>query len=256
MMGNKKKIAVALGVLMGISGSFFAMIPSSHHTEAAIAVIDQRNIEEAIKTAIKTAKILTDEQKQLALMVLNAKKIDLEQIAGFEMNHDKKLQEWMKDMHQYDGVLNAEKPIAQIWKERVGDIQDVLEGRQTVYDVWKTEKSRQKLEAATAKDAAEAARKVVLNQKVDAVNLQTAVNTLNNAEGTLQAQQAQGEIAAQGVYATHETNQLLTHLVEMEATKQQGEILKEAQIDANEANSAADMHEFASKIDRKALGWE
>ena len=256
MMGNKKKIAVALGVLMGISGSFFAMIPSSHHTEAAIAVIDQRNIEEAIKTAIQTAKILTDEQKQLALMVLNAKKIDLEQIAGFEMNHDKKLQEWMKDMHQYDGVLNAEKPIAQIWKERVGDIQDVLEGRQTVYDVWKTEKSRQKLEAATAKDAAEAARKVVLNQKVDAVNLQTAVNTLNNAEGTLQAQQAQGEIAAQVVYATHETNQLLTHLVEMEATKQQGEILKEAQIDANEANSAADMHEFASKIDRKALGWE
>lgn len=256
MMGNKKKIAVALGVLMGISGSFFAMIPSSHHTEAAIAVIDQRNIEEAIKTAIQTAKILTDEQKQLALMVLNAKKIDLEQIAGFEMNHDKKLQEWMKDMHQYDGVLNAEKPIAQIWKERVGDIQDVLEGRQTVYDVWKTEKSRQKLEAATAKDAAEAARKVVLNQKVDAVNLQTAVNTLNNAEGTLQAQQAQGEIAAQGVYATNETNQLLTHLIEMEATKQQGEILKEAQIDANEANSAADMHEFASKIDRKALGWE
>lgn len=256
MMGNKKKIAVALGVLMGISGSFFAMIPSSHHTEAAIAVIDQRNIEEAIKTAIQTAKILTDEQKQLALMVLNAKKIDLEQIAGFEMNHDKKLQEWMKDMHQYDGVLNTEKPIAQIWKERVGDIQDVLEGKETVYDVWKTEKSRQKLEAATAKDAAEAARKVVLNQKVDAVNLQTAVNTLNNAEGTLQAQQAQGEIAAQGVYATHETNQLLTHLVEMEATKQQGEILKEAQIDANEANSAADMHEFASKIDRKALGWE
>ena len=256
MMGNKKKIAVALGVLMGISGSFFAMIPSSHHTEAAIAVIDQRNIEEAIKTAIQTAKILTDAQNQLARMFLNAKQNHLEQIPGFEINHDKKQQEWMKDMHQYDGVLNAEKPIAQISKERVGDIQDVLEGRQTVYDVWKTEKSRQKLEAATAKDAAEAARKVVLNQKVDAVNLQTAVNTLNNAEGTLQAQQAQGEIAAQGVYATHETNQLLTHLVEMEATKQQGEILKEAQIDANEANSAADMHEFASKIDRKALGWE
>lgn len=256
MMGNKKKIAVALGVLMGISGSFFAMIPSSHHTEAAIAVIDQRNIEEAIKTAIQTAKILTDEQKQLALMVLNAKKIDLEQIAGFEMNHNKKLQEWMKGSHEFDGILNAEKTTAEIWKERVGDIQDVLEGKQTVYDVWKTEKSRQKLEAATAKDAAEAARKIALGQKMNFENLQTAVNTLNNAEGTLQAQQAQGEIAAQGVYATHETNQLLTHLVEMEATKQQGEILKEAQQEANEASAAADMNTFASKIDRKALGWE
>ena len=77
MMGNKKKIAVAMGILMGISGSFFAMIPSSHHTEAAIAVIDQQNIEEAIKTAIQTAKILTDEQKQLAIMILNAKKIEI-----------------------------------------------------------------------------------------------------------------------------------------------------------------------------------
>jgi len=58
-MKLKGKI-LATGLCLGISAGFLAMIPTSHHTSAAIAVIDQRNIEEAIKTAIQTAKILTE----------------------------------------------------------------------------------------------------------------------------------------------------------------------------------------------------
>lgn len=71
---KSRKAAVTVGVAFGIAASFLAMIPSAHRSEAAIAVIDQKNIEEAIKTAIETAKILTTEQKELALMILNAKK--------------------------------------------------------------------------------------------------------------------------------------------------------------------------------------
>ena len=53
------------------------MLPTSSRTEAAIAVFDEKNIEEAIKTAIQTANILTEEQKQLALTILNMKKLDV-----------------------------------------------------------------------------------------------------------------------------------------------------------------------------------
>ena len=41
---KSKKIAVTVGVAFGIAASFLAMIPSSHRSEAAIAVIDQKNI--------------------------------------------------------------------------------------------------------------------------------------------------------------------------------------------------------------------
>ena len=40
-----RKTAVAVGVAFGISASLLAMIPAGPHSEAAIAVIDQKNIE-------------------------------------------------------------------------------------------------------------------------------------------------------------------------------------------------------------------
>ena len=67
-----KKTAV-ISCAVGVLASFTAMIPTSHSTEAAIAVFDAKNIEEAIKIAIQTAKILTEEQKQLALLIFNEK---------------------------------------------------------------------------------------------------------------------------------------------------------------------------------------
>ena len=69
-----KKTAV-ISCTVGVLASFTAMIPTSHSTEAAIAVFDAKNIEEAIKIAIQTAKILTEEQKQLALQIFNEKNL-------------------------------------------------------------------------------------------------------------------------------------------------------------------------------------
>ena len=91
---KSKKAAVAVGVAFGIAASFLAMIPSSHRSEAAIAVIDQKNIEEAIKTAIQTAKILTTQEKELALMILNAKKIgpaEIQKIVDSQLGQQKQM---------------------------------------------------------------------------------------------------------------------------------------------------------------------
>lgn len=75
-MFNRMQIAVLMGVVLGIGTPLAAMTIQTHKTEAAVAVFDQKNIEEAIKTAVQTAKILTTEQKELALMILDAKKLD------------------------------------------------------------------------------------------------------------------------------------------------------------------------------------
>ena len=127
---KSKKVVVAVGVAFGIAASFLAMIPSSHRSEAAIAVIDKKNIEEAIKTAIQTAKILTTQEKELALMVLNAKKIgpaEIQKIVDTQLGHQKKM---LEEKLGQKGVLgriyrvatndpNAD-PLDIAWRDRLG----------------------------------------------------------------------------------------------------------------------------------------
>ena len=52
---KSKKVVVAVGVAFGIAASFLAMIPSSHRSEAAIAVIDQKNIADGLLSKIQSA---------------------------------------------------------------------------------------------------------------------------------------------------------------------------------------------------------
>ena len=85
-----KTTAVISGIMVGVLAGFTVMLPTSHRSEAAIAVIDQRNIEEAIKTAIQTAKILTEEQKQLALQILNMKKLDVSMLETLMKRNEEK----------------------------------------------------------------------------------------------------------------------------------------------------------------------
>lgn len=58
-----KKIVLVSGVAMGVFGTIIGMIPSTRTASAAVLVYDAKNIEEAIKTAITTADILTNNLK-------------------------------------------------------------------------------------------------------------------------------------------------------------------------------------------------
>ena len=53
-----RKAAIAMGVLLGVTVPFGAMSLSSRDAEATILVYDQKNVEEAIKEAVQTAKIV------------------------------------------------------------------------------------------------------------------------------------------------------------------------------------------------------
>ena len=161
-MKLKGKI-LATGLFLGISAGFMAMIPTSHHTSAAIAVIDQRNIEEAIKTAIQTAQILTEEQKQLALQILNMKKLDISMLETLmKRNEEKEKIPLSGDVIYPDSLLKKNESLEKIWNERIGNIEDVINGNITVYDAVMQEQKRQKAIHQSAKETVEVAKETKL----------------------------------------------------------------------------------------------
>ena len=82
MNSKRLQTAVLIGCLLGVTVPFGAMAISHRPADAAIFVIDEKNIAEAVKTAITTAEILTTEQQELAFKLLDAKKLDLKIICA------------------------------------------------------------------------------------------------------------------------------------------------------------------------------
>ena len=186
-----KKTALASAVVAGVAASFVTMLPTIQKTEAAIAVIDQRNIEEAIKTAIQTAKILTEEQKQLALQILNMKKLDMSMLEDLmKRNKEKEKIPLSDDMLYPESLIKQNESIQKIWNERIGNIEDVINGNMTVYDVVVQEQKRQKAIHQSAKETAQVAQQTIKLDEKNLEDAQKALEASNKAEGQQQALQA------------------------------------------------------------------
>jgi len=207
---SKKAVAIGVGVVMGVSASILAMVPSSRSSEAAIAVFDEKNIEEAIKTANQTFKILTEEQMQYALMLLNMKKLDVSTLMQFLGTQDKNIADLNKQLESYRGVLDKSKTLEHVWQDTVGDFESVLNGDLTVYDMYKITKNRAKQAQDTVNDAniivmnAQAKNKEVLEQS------KKIMEQSNKAEGELQAQQSNTAAITNETNASVQGNILLT----------------------------------------------
>jgi conjugal transfer/entry exclusion protein len=186
-----KTTAAVSAVLVGVTAGFTVMLPTSHRTEAAIAVIDQRNIEEAIKTAIQTAKILTEEQKQVAMQILNMKKLDISMLEDLmKRNEEKEKIPLSGDCILPDSLINQNESIQKIWNERIGNIEDVISGNMTVYDVVVQEQKRQKAIHQSAKETAQVAQQTIKLDKQNMEDAKKALEASNNAEGQQQVLQA------------------------------------------------------------------
>ena len=187
-----KKTAVVSAVVVGVAASFTAMLPTSHKIEAAIAVIDEKNIEEAIKTAIQTAKILTEEQKQVAMQILNMKKLDISMLETLmKRNEEKEKMPLSGDMMIPTGIINDKnKSVEAVWQERIGNIEDVINGNMTVYDMARQEQKRQKAIHEASKGTAQAAQQTIQFNRQNMEDAKKALEVSNNAEGQQQALQA------------------------------------------------------------------
>ena len=186
-----KTTAVISGIMVGVLAGFTVMLPTSHRSEAAIAVIDQRNIEEAIKTAIQTAKILTEEQKQLALQILNMKKLDVSMLETLmKRNEEKEKIPLSGDAIYPESLIKQNESIQKIWNERIGNIEDVINGNMTVYDIIIQEQKRQKAIHQSAKETASAAQETIKLDKQNMEDAKVALEASNKAEGQQQVLQA------------------------------------------------------------------
>ena len=220
--------ALALGLLLGVTVPFGAMSLVSRNAEATILVYDEKNVEEAIKEAVQTAKILTEEQKQLALEILNTKSLDVKKLLALLQNQQAAEESIMsgdimypkdilEQMGKLPSILNRNSTPTAIMENEIGTIEDVISGDATLVDLYqRTMKNRQALDA-TYKAAAESAQNVQVADGKLSANVQQAMEAANNAEGQKQVLQAQTAIMAAQAMATHNGNEALTNLLAMMA---------------------------------------
>lgn len=289
-MIGKRKVAVGIGVLFGITSSLIAMMPStsSGHADAAIAVIDVKNIEEAVKTAVQTANILDKEQQQLLLMMLNNKKLDTDQLSAYLKQQQASYQQVWDESGMYTGIgsigssIQKKKGSGSIlttttggcfgdssvdadWKAKLGSIDDILNGswkdlpgakndgcfgtgRVTIPWDVTKERTQQKVLSNTYKDAAKSATNADGLNEVLADTTAKALEDSNNAVGELQALQSGNVINAQGVQAILRMSQTYNRIIQAEAAHYEAENLRRARIETNEYNNGAKLSAMGQSI--------
>lgn len=253
---KRLQIVVIAGVLLGISAPIGAMMFSSHKSEAAVAVIDEKNIAEAIKTAIQTANILTEEQKQLALMILDAKKLDmsmLEKWTGsletgggcFGTSGKTEPIEILKSLGKSPAALNQNAKAVDIFKSEIGTIEDAMTGKKTLYDLYvQTQKNHKALDATykASVERAQASGEVTKNtQEVT----KEAMEAAKHAEGEQQLMQASIQILGAQALQGADLNDLMAHYLAMQSEKWYGENVEKAAQETRDRAIAQNFMTFA-----------
>ena len=264
MKTRRLQKAVLCGMLLGLTIPLGAMVFHSHRAgqaEAAILVHDERNIAEAIKTAITTADILDRNTKELALAVINAKKLDGAMLGRWESQNEavlamsERFGEWLGDRLDVWGVtvspetleklgkspaiLNQHTTTEDILYHRIGSIEDVLNTKGVILHTYEeNSKNHRVLDAtyqasATKAQASQAVTKE-LNQSV-----LDAVRAADEAEGEQQILQAQIQLSAAQVLQGGDTKDVLANLLAMESERYYVE---------NRARALRETREQASKV--------
>ena len=252
-----RKAAIVMGVLLGVTVPIGAMSLSSRNAEATILVYDQKNVEEAIKEAVQTAKILTEEQKQLALEILNTKSLDAKKLLAMLQSQQAAEQSLMSGDIMYPrgtleklgklpSFLNRHSTPTTIMENEIGTIEDVYNGDATVVDLYqRTMKNRRALDA-TYKAAAESAKNIQVADGKLSASVNSAVEAANNAEGQKQVLQAQTAILAANALAAHNGNEALANIMAMEAEEYYVRNYEKAMTEKMEQDSRESMARFCS----------
>jgi len=223
-----KKTAVGVGICMGTCAAFIAMVPTSRSASASVLVYDAQNVAEAIKTAINTATMLTNEQKQLALQILNMKKIDAETLINWQKNQQTQQNEVLTETQVKIGALNPSNSVNNFWNTEMGSVEEVLNGNTTLVDFYSSTQKGIKALDKTNYDSLHNAKNVQIQNNVLADTVSNALDASNNADGNLQAIQAATTIEAANAQATIHGNAILATMAAMEATNYQRENIERA----------------------------
>ena len=258
-MNHKRlQMSVIVGCLLGITVPFAAMALSHHPVRAAIAVFDERNIAEAIKTAVTTAKILTVEQQELLLKLLDAKKLDKSILADFfqkQMNASKTMQDGnfcktpdvLKDLGLSPGILNQHTTVQSVLMDEIGSIESVLNTESSLVDPYHESVKNHRILDASYQDAAKSAQNAQRASETLNKGVQQAVEASNSAEGEQQLLQSGIQIAAANYYMNRNTNELLANLLAMQAEEAYVANRERAIIERREEASKESLKTFVGK---------
>ncbi|MBP2629455.1 MAG: hypothetical protein H6Q70_83 [Firmicutes bacterium] len=243
-----KKTAVGFGICVGTLAAFIAMVPTARSVSAAVLVYDEQNVAEAIKTAINTATMLTNEQKQLALQILNMNKFDAATLANWYKDHQTQKEEILNEEQMKTGALKADNSVNNFWNKELGNVDDVLNGNTTLVDFYSSTQKGIKALDKTNYDSLHNAKTVQTQNDALATTVSSALDASNNAEGNLQALQAANTIQAANAQATIHGNALLATIAAMEATNYQRENIEKATNLQLEENSKTSMSNWVNSF--------
>lgn len=129
-------------------------------------------------------------------------------------------------------------PLDIAWRDRLGDLQSIINGNSTVYDGVMNERRRQETLTETYKDAAKSAQNTQQTNMDIAKSTQEAIENSNKAEGTMQVMQAGNAINANSVMALLQMTKMYSNAVAAEASHYQAENIRRATVESNQQKSA------------------
>lgn len=221
MKGKRLQYALILGGILGLAVPITSMALTGHRSEAAVAVFDARNVEEAIKTAISTAEILTTEQKELALKILDAKKIDISILQDLAKSNQKANQvlseDKMYEIPNITPILSKNSTTEAVLLNQIGSIEDMFNGNKTVVDVYNETMKNHRVMDATYRAAAKQAENVQRSNQILSENVEKTLELIDKAEGESQILQGQAYLMAQNYYMNRNTNEMIAQLLAMNA---------------------------------------
>lgn len=237
---NKKILITA--IFIGCMGGTLGMLAREPKADAAVLVYDQENILQAVKTAVNTASILTNAQKQLALQVLDMTSISADQLEDLLLSQTKSKQTILDENAGKIGALRPTGSAANYWNENFANIESVLNGNMSVVDAYQANQKALMALEKTNQDALRGAKTTQTLQKNMNETIDAALTASANASGTKEAIQANTQTVAASAMGTIYGNNLLSESLATQATKYQKEV-------QDEANSIALREQVSSQIE-------
>lgn len=250
-----KKSFVTFGICMAIAGTFCtSVLPrATRNAEALVLVKDPENIAEAIKIVTNTLDILTAEQQQIVLHLLNMKKLDVADLEKFRtiFINDKTVSNSIvngEGDYALGGILSGKMSIPTTWDGMLGSVTDILNGQTDAGGCFGTGKPGLVLLSRVNKDAVVTA-KMAQQQELESGKLVVnAVEKSQQAEGAVQAIQAGNTILAAQAQSIEHGNQILANLTAVVAANAQRENLERAQKIQEAENTAAYFNKFSATL--------
>ncbi len=241
---------IAFGLLVGCVGTSlgFVISQADKNASAAVLVYDAQNVLEAAKTAVNTANILTESQKEVVLQILDMSSMSTQQLAWYLQSLTKKQTEVFDESGGKIGALNPGNSVDAFWSENFKNVEDVINGRITVVDAYEANQKSLKALEQTQKDSLHNAKTTQNASNDMSEMIHTALDNSANAEGTKAAVQANTQAVAVAAMGTLYTNNVLSDALAQQALRYQKEAADEAAGIALQKSIAKNMKQSVEKM--------